>query len=104
MEATQEKRNYPRKACAAPISLYRMESQDHSFYAQMNDYSSGGMSLVTKEKLVIDQLVYLEMNGCGQSVPETDRCFSGYVKWTANPVGSAGPYTYGIKFSKPVED
>lgn len=105
-DKTKDKRTYPRYAHESPLNLYRMDDQDQSFYAQMNDYSAGGLSLMTKEKLVLNQLVYLEMNGETPALDDAEKNMglSGYVKWAANPVGNGGPYTYGIKFSKPVEN
>ena len=61
MEAHEEKRRYQRQEHHSPMNLHRMDCQDQCYYAEMNDYSQSGLSMMTNEKFVIGQLVYLEM-------------------------------------------
>ncbi len=61
VESYEEKRHYKRYEYNSPMSLYRMDYQDQYYYAEMKDYSRGGLSLLSNEKLVVGQLVYLEM-------------------------------------------
>lgn len=81
-----------------------MDYQDQSYYAEMKDYSQGGLSLLTNEKLVIGQLVYLEMKNYDEQAagPEKCKCYSGSVKWASlysSPHGGAkDSYKYGIEY------
>lgn len=107
MKLHEEKRLYQRYEHDSPIHLYRMDYQDQHYNAEMYDYSQGGMSLLTKEKLVVGHFVYLEMKNHDQNAtgPEKQRKYSGSVKW-ARPSSSngdgKGAYKYGIEYSKAV--
>jgi hypothetical protein len=81
-----------------------MDYQDQYYYAEMKDYSKGGLSLLSNEKLVVDQLVYLEMKNYDEyaTCPEKQKSYSGSVKW-ANPYLSSNSdakasYKYGIEY------
>lgn len=107
MDYDKEKRQEPRLANDSVMNMYRMDFQDDSFYAQMKDYSSGGLSMRTKEELVIGQLVYLEMIGHDKGVkgPEKHKGYSGSVKWKKSVPDSdnGGFYQYGIEYFEPVQ-
>ena len=86
------------------MSLYRMDYQDQSSYAEMKDYGKGGMSLLSNEEFVVGQLVYIEMKASADFVAEPDRNknHSGIVRWTkpypSNNGGTNGLYKYGIEY------
>lgn len=91
-----EKRRCERHEHRCPLNLYRMDEQEHTYYAEMKDYSENGISLVTGEKLVIGQFLYLE-------IKEFDKNYNGIVKWKT-PISSAknranGLYRYGVEYS-----
>ena len=73
MEAREDKRNHQRYEHQGPLNLYRMDHQDLHSYAEMNDYSQGGVSIMTNEKLVINQIVYLEMRNLAKSFPDPEK-------------------------------
>ena len=90
------------------MDLYRMDYQDQSYYAEMKNYSQGGSSMMTNEKLVVGQLVYLEMKNYDELAagPEKYKSYYGSVKW-ASPYSSSygdvkASYKYGIEYSESV--
>lgn len=97
MQDLKEKRHYQRVDHQCPIHFYRIDDQDQPFPAEMSDYSEGGMSMKTREKLVIGHLVYLEM----ENGPEQQNSHFGTIRWTApDPSYDAGAlYMYGIEYS-----
>lgn len=109
MEPHDERRHCDRYAHTSPMHLYRMDYQDQHYYAEMKDYSRCGLSLLTREKLVIGQFVYLEMKNFSDSAPgpEQKKSYSGSVKWTApySPSHSDtnGTYQYGIEYFDAVD-
>ena len=109
MEPHKEKRSYQRFENQSPMNLHRMDCQDQCYYAEMNDYSQGGLSMITNEKLVIGQLVYLEMKNYNKSAigPEKYKSYSGSVKWTdfssLDDEEDKGPYKYGIECFESVQ-
>lgn len=89
------------------MNLYRMDYKDkqNSYYAEMNDYCDNGLSLMTNEKLVLGELIYLELKSCGPNIPSyiKGNSYSGIIRWgkryqSAN-AGTNGLYKYGIEFS-----
>ena len=108
MEPVEGKRRYERVEYSSPMNLYRMDYQDQPYYAEMKDYSQGGLSMLTNEKLVIGQLVYLEMKKYDEHAagPEKRKSYSGSVRW-ASPYSSPhddskSVYKYGIEYHEPV--
>lgn len=105
MAPHEEKRSDQRYARKSPMKLHRIDYQDQCFYAEMNDNSSGGLSIVTNEKLEIGQLVYLEMENHNEPTapPEKNKNHIGIVRWAKPyPSGNApanGRYKYGIEYS-----
>ena len=104
MEPSEGKRRYQRYEYSSPMYLYRMDHQDQCYYAEMKDYSQGGLALLTNEKLVVGQLVYLEMKNHNKDAagPEKTKSYSGSVKWI-NPYSSSDgdvkdSYKYGIEY------
>lgn len=105
-ESKTEKRAFPRTEYEAPMDLYRMDYQDQSSYAHLRDYSQGGMSLITKEELVLGHYIYLEMKNFDPSAagPHRKKSYNGSVRWINTiPSDSNTPklYRYGIQFSNP---
>ncbi|MFA5906092.1 MAG: PilZ domain-containing protein [Desulfobacula sp.] len=106
METHEEKRRYQRYEDKSPMHLYRIDSQDQSYYAEMRDYSWGGLSLMTNEKLVVGHLVYLEMKNhqAHAAGPEKYKSYRGIVKWvsyySSPDLDAKGPYKYGIEYSE----
>ncbi len=101
MEFYEENRRYQRYEIKGSMNLHRMDYQDQCYYADMNDYSQSGLSMITNENLLIGQLVYLEMKDFGNPVTSPDRNenHSGIVRW-AKPYpstngGTNGLYKYG---------
>jgi len=87
------------------MNLYRMDYQDQCYYAEMNDYSQGGLSMMTNEKLVIGHLVYLEIQKHDERITPSEKKTNnvGIVKW-AKPCPSTngetnGLYKYGVEYS-----
>ncbi len=108
MEYHNEKRRYHRSEYKSPMHLYRIDSQDQAYYAEMRDYSQGGLSLMTNEKLVIGHLIYLEMKNHHASAtgPEKYKGYCGSVKWVSSYSSSdldakKGSYKYGIEYREP---
>ena len=100
------KRQYERYEYNAPMYLYKHESQDQYYYANMSNYSSGGMSLKTDEKMDVGQHVYIRTKNYNKdsSGPEKYEEYSGYVIYS-NELGTSvpsGQYGYGIKYAEPV--
>ncbi len=99
-----EKRSYQRYEHNSPMNMHRMDYQDQCFYAEMKDYSQGGLALLTNEELVVDQFVYLEMKNYDETAagPEKQKSYSGSVKWVCPYSGSNGNdkglYEYGIEY------
>jgi hypothetical protein len=106
MDYDNEKRQYPRTANEIMMNLYRMDLQDELFYAQMQDYSQGGLSMKTREKLVIGQLVCLESADtsplAGVSMQNKNHC--GSVRWERPESFPDGTrcYRYGVEYLEPV--
>jgi len=109
MEADKGKRRYQRYERNSPIHLYRMDFQEQYYYAEMKDYCQGGLSLLTNEKLVVGQLVYLEMKNYDVSAtgPEKYKSYSGSVKWASSCSPSNGHAKgfnkYGVEYHEPVD-
>jgi len=104
VEPNGGKRQYQRYKHGSLMHLYRMDYQDQYYHAQMIDYSQGGMAMLTNERLVVGQIVYLEMKKYdeGATGPEKYKSYSGSVKW-ASPYASSqsdadGSYNYGIEY------
>ena len=103
VEHYQEKRRYQRYEYSSPMSLYRMDCQDQYSYAEMKDHSKGGLSMLTNEKLVIGQIVYLEMKNYDEHTTGPEKCksYSGCIKWINSSSSSNGEptasYQYGIE-------
>ena len=106
MEDHKEKRRYQRSEYNSPMHLYRMDSQDQYFYAEMKDYCQGGLSLLTNEKLVVGHVVYLEMKNYDESAtgPEKNKSYRGSVKWampfSSTDIDTKGPHKYGIEYNE----
>ena len=104
VEPHEDKRHYQRYKYNSPMFLYRMDHQDQYYYAEMKDYSKGGLSLLSNEKLVVDQLVYLEMKDYDEQAtgPEKNKSYSGSVKWVTPYLSSnsdaKASYKYGIEY------
>ena len=105
MEPHEENRRHQRYELRKSMNLHRMDYQDQCYYAEMNNYSQGGFSMMTNEKLVIGQLVYLEMQKHDEHTtpPDKDKNNVGIVKW-AKPYpstngGTNGRYQYGVEYS-----
>ena len=85
------------------MNLRRMDSRDQCYYAEMRDYSRGGLSMMTKEKLVIGQSVYLELQNNKESTLDMNVDYSGVVRWakahSSTNGGANGLFKYGIAFS-----
>lgn len=108
MEAHEEKRRCQRHKYSSPMNLYRMDCQDQYYYAEMKDYCQGGLSLLTNEKLVAGQFIYLEMKNYNEhsTGPEKNKSYSGSVKWASHgssfDVGGKGYYRYGIEYHETI--
>lgn len=107
MTHSSEKRNAQRYIHKLPMDLYRMDYQDkhNNYYAEMNDCCDNGLSLMTNEKLVLGEFIYLELKNCDPNirVPIKGQSYSGIIRWgkryqPANS-GVSGLYKYGIEFS-----
>ena len=89
------------------MNLYRMDYQDmhNSYYAEMSDYCDNGLSLLTNEKLVLGELILLELKGLNPDIqpPIKAKSYSGIIRWgkrfPAANTGTYGLYKYGIEFS-----
>lgn len=90
-----------------PLNLYRMDYQDANsiYYAEMSDYSDNGMSLMTNEKLVLGELILLELKSDdpGMQLPIKVKDYKGIIRWgkryPSSNAGANGLYKYGIEFS-----
>ncbi|NDY71597.1 PilZ domain-containing protein [Desulfobacter hydrogenophilus] len=107
MNPSPEKRSARRYIHKLPMDLYRMNYQNkhNSYYAEMNDCSDNGLSLMTNEKLVLGELIYLELKNYDPNIrlPIKEQSYSGIIRWgkryqSAN-AGTNGLYKYGIEFS-----
>jgi|GEM_PF-1648553 len=107
MDPSSEKRSAQRYMHKLPMNLYRMNHQDkhNSYEAEMNDCCDNGLSLMTNEKLVLGELIYLELKNCDPNIrlPIKKQSYSGIIRWgkryqSAN-AGINGLYKYGIEFS-----
>ena len=116
MDPSSEKRNAQRYIHKLPMDLYRMNSQNkqNSYYAEMNDCSDNGLSLTTNEKLILGELIHLELKNYEHNIrlpikehnirlPIKEQYYSGIIRWgkryqLAN-AGANGLYKYGIEFS-----
>jgi len=104
VEPNDGKRQYPRYNHNSPLSLYRMDHQEQSSIAQMENYSQAGMCLLSHEELVLGQLVYLKMMEFDKHAkgPEKNKSYSGIVKWlNSSPLSHGekrGLYQYGIEY------
>jgi hypothetical protein len=107
MTHSPEKRSAQRYMHKMPLTLYRMNYQDtqNSYYAEMNDYCDNGLSLMTNEKLVLGELVLLELKNDdpGINLPLNEKGYKGIIRWgkrypSANAAAN-GLYKYGIEFS-----
>lgn len=89
------------------MDLYRMNYQNkhNSYYAEMNDCSDNGLSLMTNEKLVLGELIYLELKNCDPNIRLhlKGQSYSGIIRWGKRyhsaTAGANGLYKYGIEFS-----
>lgn len=107
MVHSPEKRKAQRYIRKLPLNLYRMDYQDanSSYDAEMSDYSDNGMSLMTNEKLVLGELILLELknNTPGMKLPIKDKGYKGIIRWgkrfPSTNAGTNGLYKYGIEFS-----
>lgn len=88
------------------MNLYRMDYQDQCYSAEMNDYSQGGLSMITNERLVIGHLIYLEMKNYDESATGLEKYedYSGSVKWiipcTSDRDHDKVFYKYGVEYSE----
>ncbi|WP_320045126.1 PilZ domain-containing protein [uncultured Desulfobacter sp.] len=107
MEHFSEKRSARRYIHKLPMNLYRMDYQDvHlSYYAEMSDYCDNGLSLMTNEKLVLGELIRLELKNYEPNTqqPKIGKNHNGIIRWgkrypSAN-AGANGLYKYGVEFS-----
>jgi len=105
MESSSEKRRYERYLNKSPIDFYRMDYKDNRHDAEMIDCCNTGLSLMTDEKLVLGELVYVELKNCDTNInlPIKKQNYSGIVRWgkrypSTNP-DTNNLYKYGIEFS-----
>nr|WP_320191993.1 PilZ domain-containing protein [uncultured Desulfobacter sp.] len=107
MDHFSEKRSARRYLYKLPLNLYRMDYQDAnlSYYAEMSDYCDNGLSLMTNEKLVLGELIRLELKDYEPNTqqPKIAKNHSGIIRWgkrypSAN-AGENGLYKYGVEFS-----
>ena len=107
VESSGGKRRYQRHEYNSPMHLYRMDRQEQYYYAEMKDYCQGGLSLLTNEKLIVGQLVYLEMKNYDEHAtgPEKYKNYSGSIKWASPYSSSDGDikdsYKYGVEYYEP---
>ena len=87
------------------MDLYRLDNKDYRYDAEMIDYCNKGLSLMTNEKLVLGEFVYVELKNCDTNVPISIKIqnYSGIVRWgrrysSTNAITN-GLYKYGIEFS-----
>ncbi|PIE62682.1 MAG: PilZ domain-containing protein [Desulfobacter postgatei] len=106
MDHFSEKRRLQRYKQKLPMDLYRMDYQGkrNSYYAEMNDFCDNGLSLMTNEKLVLGEQIYLELKNCGPNVllPMKKRNYRGVIRWgkryQSSNAAANGLYKYGIQF------
>lgn len=87
-----------------------MNFQDQPAFAEMKDYSAGGLCLVTDVKLLADQFVYLEIKNKENFQAHgflTGKNCSGSVRWgcpctSLSHTDHKNLYQYGIKYFRPV--
>ncbi len=106
MKDYSERRQYERNEYNTSLYLYENESQNDYGYANMSEYSSGGMSFRTNEKMEIGQQVYIKTKYYDEKStgPEKYSEYSGYIKWS-DELGTSipgGQYGYGIQYAEPV--
>ncbi len=105
MKPSSERRRYQRYLHKSPLDLYHMKYKDNSYYAEMIDCNDKGLSLKTNEKLVLGELVYVELKNCDTNIPTSikKQNYSGIVRWgkrySSTTAGSNGLYKFGIEFS-----
>ena len=65
------------------MDLYRMDYKDNRYDAEMIDYCDKGLSLMTNEKLVLGEFVYVELKNCDTNVSPSikKQNYSGIVRW-----------------------
>ena len=105
MGPSSEKRRSQRYFLKTPIDLYRMDYKDNRYDAEMIDCCNKGLSLMTNEKLVLGESVYVELKNCDANVPLPikKQNYSGIVRWgkrySSTNAGTNGLYKYGIELS-----
>lgn len=107
MDDFSEKRSARRHIHKLPMNLYRMDYQDmhNSYYAEMSDYCDNGLSLMTNEKLVLGELILLELKNYDPNEQQhiKAKSYSGIIRWgkrfSSTNAGIYGLYKYGIEFS-----
>ncbi len=105
MAPSSERRRYQRYLHKSPMNLYRMDNQDNSYYAEMIDCCDQGLSLTTNEKLVLGELVSVELKNYDTNIesPVKKQNYSGIVRWgkryPSTNAGSNSLYKYGVEFS-----
>lgn len=107
MDHFPEKRSARRYLHKLPMTLYRMDYQDAnlSYYAEMSDYCDNGLSLLTNEKLVLGELIHLELKNDDPSIQLLikEKGYKGIIRWgkryPSADADSNGLYKYGIEFS-----
>lgn len=104
MEQNEERRRFARHEYTMPLNLHRIDFQDQYSHARMIDYSKGGLSFFSHEKLTLGHFVYLETEHYDKdsSGLEKQKSFSGSVKWMSpermEDKTPPGLYRYGIEF------
>ncbi len=105
MGPSSEKRRDQRYIMTSPMDLYRMDNKDYRYDAEMIDYCNKGLSLMTNEKLVLGEFVYVELKTCDTNVPTSikKQSYSGIVRWgkrySSTNDRANGLYKYGIELS-----
>ena len=51
------------------MDLFRMDYKENRYDAEMIDSCTKGLSLMTNEKLVLGEFVYVELKNCDTNVP-----------------------------------
>jgi len=97
VKSYEEKRRYERYEYSSPMLLYRMDFQDQYYYAEMKDYSKGGLSLLSNEKLVVDQLVYLEMKNYDEYATGPENLKTQRLGLLSNPASVDGQFNHASK-------
>lgn len=105
MEPLSEKRRDQRYLHKSPIDLYRMDYKENLHHAEMIDCCNKGLSLMTNEKLVLGELVYVELKNWDTNIkPSIKKLnYSGIVRWgkryPSTYADTNNRYKYGIEFS-----